>query len=926
MTSKRLKAVAAALALIGILVGVPILLYGLGGGLPTGLPSSHQAATFLGRPLTDGAIQRAVSLVCWAVWLLFAAAVAAETVAWVRERPGPSVTRRGFRIPGLQGAAGSLVLTAVLLLPHRPAPTGSLTAGWVQGPPSIATVVTDPQATALRHLDIIDASGPADSRIPYVVERGETLWGIAEAHVGNGLAWRQITDATGRSFDTGLDEWVPVNGRMIDEREARLIYGGETVYLPASWMRTNPTPVAAASTVKDPLPTRADPVGGIHHAAPAQPDQLTISAPSTNLPIPTANGYASHTRQAEHAHGDKQMEVVELVGAGMIAGAVLSTLTRQRDRQSRQRRPGRRIRLPAKHLAVTEIDLRAAERPDLILATHRALHRLAADLTREQSSTPTIYGVVAGDDRVEVLLDRPTTPPHPWQSGADGYRWSLPIEQIPPGIGSGCEPLPALVPVGRVPGTFDEVMINLAAAGILHLQGAPERAQGLIHAAGLAFSGLPWAGSADVIAVGLRPVLSDSAVHVRYVGVLEEVIDELEKHAAELRASFGAPVESGIDRPEGWLPTVVLLGRPAHPESLHRLVTLCSGQSGVFAMVSTPASGLGWVLDVETIPALVPQLRIAVEPMCPSAGWAGAVSELLEVAADMADIGVDEPPYDHLQSGERPEIKPAAVSVSSNGLDERDQRTTGNGPARINVLGPVTFEGVEDFLRPRSFEIAVYLALHPDGVSEGRLDEMIWPTKTEVLRSTRDQAISAARTALGGRDRFPLAHGQGRDKIYRLSDEVTTDWSEFCALYRLGRESKSVDTLRSALKLVRGRPFGDLDAGPGFQWLHVEGHTYHMQAEIADAADITAGLYLDRDQPLEARWAAYQGLLAGPYTERLWVRLMAVADALGEAQEVERLLGEMDTRIGLEGDYTQLHPDTIAAYRTYSRHRVSPRA
>lgn len=926
MTRQRLRALAATIALLGIAVGVPVLLYGLGGGLPTGLPSSHQASTFLGRPLTDSAILRAVSLVCWAVWLLFVAAVVAETLAWVRERPGPSVTGRGFRVPGLQGAAGGLFLTAVLLLPHRPASTGSLPAGMVQAPPAVTAVSNQPQVSAVRQLDMIDASRSVDTRIPYVVRHGETLWGIAEAHVGNGLAWRQITDVSGRSFDTGVDEWVQVNGRMIDERQARLIYGSETVYLPASWAPISPTPVAAADTVKDPPPAPADPAGVKPHGTPAEP-RVAISSPSTTSDqAPTTTAQAGHLHQAAHPNGDDVTEVVEFVGAGMIAGAVLSAITRQRHRQSRQRRPGRRIRLPAKHLAVTEIDLRAAGRLDLIGATHRALHRLAADLAQEERPVPTVCGVVAGDDRVEVLLDRPATPPDPWQISPDGFRWSLPLEQLPPGIGTGCEPLPALIPVGHVPGTSDEVMINLAAAGILHVRGTAERAEGLIHAAGLAFTGLPWAESADVIAVGLDPVLGDSAVHVRSAATLDEVIDELEKNASELRASLGEPVKSGIHRPAGWLPTVVLLGHTARAEPLQRLVELCSGQSGLFAMVSAPASGAGWILDVDSDPALVPQLRLAVEPISAPAGWAGAVNELLEVAADMSDVGVDEPPYDQLLSGERAEISPVTVGISSNGVEEPDQRVAGSGPARINVLGPITFEDVEDFLRPRSFEIAVYLALHPDGVSEGQLDEMIWPTKPEVPRSTRDQAISAARTALGGRDRFPLARGQGREKIYRLSDQVKTDWSDFCALYRLGRESRSVDTLRTALQMVRGRPFGDLDAGPGFRWLHIEGYTYHMQAEIVDAADLTAGLYLDLGQPLEARWAAYQGLLAGPYTERLWVRLMAAADALGEAQEVERLLAEMDTRIGLDGDYSQLHPDTVAAYRMYSRNRASPPA
>ena len=100
---------------------------------------------------------------------------------------------------------------------------------------------------------------------------------------------------------------------------------------------------------------------------------------------------------------------------------------------------------------------------------------------------------------------------------------------------------------------------------------------------------------------------------------------------------------------------------------------------------------------------------------------------------------------------------------------------------------------------------------------------------------------------------------------------------------------------------------------------HIEGHLHHIEAEIADAADLAARLYLEAGQPIEARWAATQGLLAGPYTERLWVQLMAAADALGEAHEVERLLADMDRCLGLDGDYDQLHPDTVAAYRRHSR-------
>ena len=72
------------------MVGVPCLLYGLGGGLPTSLPNGHQLHRFLAQPITDSDVLRGISLVCWALWALFAVAVVSEAVAYIRQRPSPS--------------------------------------------------------------------------------------------------------------------------------------------------------------------------------------------------------------------------------------------------------------------------------------------------------------------------------------------------------------------------------------------------------------------------------------------------------------------------------------------------------------------------------------------------------------------------------------------------------------------------------------------------------------------------------------------------------------------------------------------------------------------------------------------------------------------------------------------------------------------
>jgi hypothetical protein len=55
--------------------------------------------------------------------------------------------------------------------------------------------------------------------------------------------------------------------------------------------------------------------------------------------------------------------------------------------------------------------------------------------------------------------------------------------------------------------------------------------------------------------------------------------------------------------------------------------------------------------------------------------------------------------------------------------------------------------------------------------------------------------------------------------------------------------------------------------------------------------------------------------------ERLWVRLMEAADQLGDSQEIERIMDEMDVVLELEGDFSGLHPQTLDAYDRLSRRR-----
>ncbi len=608
-------------------------------------------------------------------------------------------------------------------------------------------------------------------------------------------------------------------------------------------------------------------------------------------------------------------------------------ITVLRYRQAGRARSDERAPLPELALRRTELALRRGRNDSLVTAAHRAIAALASDLVRAGQPSPLISGVLAGEDAIEVVLAQPTVPPPPWESAADGRRWRMRVADIP----SGADPrhpelLPALVPIGRETVTGSEVLINLEASAVTGVSGSSETAAGLVHGAALALTGLPWARAADVILVGFGQLLATSQPHMRVAASVAAISDELRSRAAasssRLKATGAAHAAAGRlgAGADGLAPTIIVAPTPPSADEVGVLAEVCRHDTTITALVAGDIAAPR-MLRTETVPFSVPDLRITVTPSVLPGPDLTAINQILSVALSETAAGPDTPPYRDLISGERRSPAAAAAANPSATIVGppvlRDEAPVPGsipvGEVVVQVLGPIEIAGAGDFRRPHAREVAVFLAMHPRGVAEHQLDEAIWPERHLVKATTRDPVVSSARTAVGGPDRMPHAQGQGPDKRYRVTDRVGSDWEQFCLLHACGRRSRAIPPLREALSLVRGRPFADVTAGPGYDWLHLEGHLHHMEAEIVDAADLAAELLLEQGDPVVARWAANQGLRAGPYAERLWVRLMAVADALGEAQEVERILVEMDRRLDLEGDYDQLHPDTIDAYRRYSR-------
>jgi len=320
-----------------------------------------------------------------------------------------------------------------------------------------------------------------------------------------------------------------------------------------------------------------------------------------------------------------------------------------------------------------------------------------------------------------------------------------------------------------------------------------------------------------------------------------------------------------------------------------------------------------------------------LRPQAVGAAVYAELDELVGTARDLRSVPPSTPPYDALTiplpgragplgeptgatRGDPPVVRPGRVEAR--GEPRIDQHlAVPDGHVEVAVLGPVEVRGAEQpFARAWSQELVVYLAMHPHGVPTEMWATALWPDRRPAESSLHSTA-SVARRALGrapdGSDHLPRSHGR-----LQLAPSVTTDWSRFVAL----AESDVPDHWRSAIGLVRGRPFDGLRA---VDWPVLEGISPAIESGVVDVALRLAEASLEAGDPAGATWAARRGLLASPYDERLYRVLLTAADRSGHPAGVEAVMEEL-VRLVADGvdPFDAVHPETLDLYRSLSRRQA----
>lgn len=222
--TELLHAVLAALLLVLLVVGAPAALVALAPlYLPDTVPTWAQLGHTLSSPDDGSLLMLVLAIVGWVAWACFTVSVVLEIVAGMRRISTPAIPL----LSSAQWAASRLVASAGVLLAVTTTvatPAAAAPATVNVAPRTVEPHTTEPPAA--RH-----AATPAPEPEPVahaarpsiVVQRGDTLWDLAEHHLGAGVRFTEIS-----ALNLGRPQ---PDGRALSD--AHWIYPGWTLLLPA---------------------------------------------------------------------------------------------------------------------------------------------------------------------------------------------------------------------------------------------------------------------------------------------------------------------------------------------------------------------------------------------------------------------------------------------------------------------------------------------------------------------------------------------------------------------------------------------------------------------------------------------------------------------------------------------------------------------
>lgn len=608
-----LRGLLAAAVLVVLVAGVPTALVAtVGNPVP-------ERWTW-GAPLTDTALLGILACVAWVLWAQLLICVTVETVSEIRLAAGHSADWL-TRVPGTFGVQQSLARTlvqAVVAIGATATAASVIATPWIShadaatsspAPAPDPALADAPNAVAPKQqLPVKRRSQPTTE---VVVARGDTLWSIAEHHLGAGERWREIAELNrdremvdGSRFDdarTILPGWtllVPATDRKPSRQSFVTVEPGDTLWEIATeeygdatkWPRIYR---ANDDQIEDPdliYPGQRFDVPGQRTAEPHQhPDRHPSDPPDSTgpsrEPMPTPapslkpSPEAGVTPTAPHpATADGEQEAHDdfgfhldaatvaralLSGGGFLAAGMLAVYVGRRRTQSRNRRSGKAALPVAPHLRVEDKALRAIGTSASQRAAYfdAALRGLAELCEQAALDLPEAVAARIGGGGLDLHLRSPSPDaPAPWTVSSDSLVWSLASEHRPAGADR-MSPYPAMVTIG-VDAEDATWFVDLEGVGVVQIVGDAEACKDLARfiAAELALNAWSDFETVEIVGVAQEVLpLNYGRLSVAATAPVEELVKS-SRHMSEFAESSGFSVLGSrvTDWREAWVPTLCI--------------------------------------------------------------------------------------------------------------------------------------------------------------------------------------------------------------------------------------------------------------------------------------------------------------------------------------------------------------------------------
>jgi DNA-binding SARP family transcriptional activator len=864
-----LEGIGSFVALVVLMVGVPIVLaFAVGWPLPQSVPNGMGLEiAFAHWGVLERTSVNMLACVAWVAWSCGVVSVAAELFARARGRTVVRIPVASVFQPVASRLVASLLVGILGFGRVLPTAAGAdlppSAHGAMATSESHPTALVPPRTSSDAPVQTPPAVSPEPTAtVTYVVQRGDTLWGIAQEQLGDPLRWSEIF---------ALNQGRPEPGG-VTLTDSHWIDPGWTLLLPATEVATAPPPAVSATGPKAP----PDP-SPVYKPAPS-PVTTTTTATSATPQAKRQPAHPDHRVTAER-RGAVVLPTGSVVGGSFAAGVAFAVaIGRLRRRRGyRYRPPGpadtrttanehptlsrlRAARAPSEDANESEIpvapftELERRERPDQIEIGTRGDEPVTVELT--DLSGVALVGPTS-DDVVRAIVA------------------ALLVRAEP---GAAAVLLPEALALDLLPGL--EASMAVRRTGTVGQTASALESERVTRAR--------WLDAADVEHVETFRTQNPEHPFPSLLALVGDPSDHetLGRLRALARDSprFGMTiifVGAGSD----YGPVLVL-------DKSRRVVKA----DGFLELEGTELFGL------------LPDEGVAV---------LAAVNEAAESGQSLhEDSAVD----DASEPEERPSDQETDdVWKDSDEIGDRPIHVRMFGHLEVEVGGEVVASG----LRARARDLLAWHMLHPSGSTSDEAVEALWPdTDPERVHGQFWRSFSDLRSGLRTRSDIDLEVLTKVGEHYRpAAAEFDCDLWTFQASLAVAAELRDSETTRRALRCVVDVYRGDLLAGDDRPWVEPVRQNFHRRA--LDAHLRLAELEEEAGRCDAAVELLERAIERDRYAEEPYRRLMALhgrRDRLDAVRDVWLMLQGRLAELDLDVDDA-----TASLYQQLVRHSPSKR-